>query len=300
MKYSDIYIVIPVHNRLDFTKACLHSLSRQSVDGFNVVVVDDGSTDGTFDALKQNFPEVIYIPGNGDLWWSAAMNKGVTYALESNAIYILSLNNDTVVAADFIQRMFESASKHPQALFGAYTLDIETQCPEYGGSRMNWNKDNVQLLDILAPHQRKGLHEVTHFPGRGLWIPAAVFKSIGLFDAVNFPHTAADYDFTLRAARMGFKIFCNYDARLYSHIYASGDWEIRLNFSLKNYIRHLTDIKGGGNLRVFIKYTMRHCPYESRFRYLVTGILSRLGGYPLRWIRHTINHGSINDPMPNL
>ncbi len=297
MNYSDIYIVIPVHNRLDYTKACLHSLRRQSRHGFNVVVVDDGSTDGTFGTLKKQFSEVNYIAGDGTLWWSASMNKGVTYALGRNARYIISLNNDTLVVSDFVQRMFESALQFPESLFGAYILDIDTQNPEYGGSRMNWREDSVQLLDILSPEQRKGLHEVTHFPGRGLWIPSAVFKKIGLFDSVTFPHTAADYDFTLRAAKAGHKIFCNYDARLYSHVYASGDWEIRLNFSFKNYIRHLTDIKGGGNLSMFIKFTMRHCPYKYRFRHLITGIIARLGGYHLRWARHLINQWRVNGPM---
>ena len=94
MKYSDIYIVIPVHNRQDYTKACLHSLRRQSVLGFNTVVVDDGSTDGTIDVVRQQFPEVIYISGDGTLWWAGAMNRGVTWALEKGARYIVSLNND--------------------------------------------------------------------------------------------------------------------------------------------------------------------------------------------------------------
>lgn len=289
MNYSNIYIVIPVHNRQEYTIACLNSLRRQSVNGFNVVVVDDGSTDGTVDILRQRFPEVLCIPGDGTLWWAGAMNRGVTCALEKGARYIVSLNNDTEAASDFVHRMSESARKHPETLFGAYILDIDSQRPEYGGSRMNWKEGNVQLLDTIPLGQRKGLHEVTHFPGRGLWIPSEVFTEIGLFDADTFPHTAADYDFTLRAASAGYKIFCNYDARIYSHVYASGDWEIRLNFSLKNYIRHITDIKGGGNLRVFIKFTMRHCPYEYRFRHLIIGFIARLGGYHLRWFRHTIN-----------
>ena len=297
MEYSGIYIVIPVHNRVDYTINCLRSLRKQTSKGFNIIIVDDGSTDGTFDALGLEFPDVIYIPGDGTLWWSAAMNKGVRCALERKAEYIISLNNDTEVASDFIERLADSAVLHPEALLGAYTLDIDTRRPEYGGSRMNWQAHNIRLLDIIPTEKRKGLHWVTHFPGRGLWIPAVVFKKIGLFDAETFPHTAADYDFTLRAAGRGFKIFCDYGAKLYSHVYASEDWQIRRNFSFKNYIRHITDIRGGGNLGVFFKFTMRHCPYKYRFRRVITGIIVRLGGYHLRWARYIINQWRVNGSM---
>ncbi len=70
------------------------------------------------------------------------------------------------------------------------------------------------LLDKLPKDQQKGLHKVTHFPGRGLWIPRKVFDVLGLFDEKKFPHYYADYDFTHSAVRAGFEIYCNYDARL--------------------------------------------------------------------------------------
>ena len=165
---------------------------------------------------------------------------------------------------------------------------------------MNWGGESVQLLDILRPENRKGLHWVTHFPGRGLWIPYVVFKKLGLFDAETFPQAAADYDFTLRASRAGYKIYCNFDARLYSNVHASSDWDYRLNLSLKNYLRHLVDIKGGGNLRVFIKFTIRHCPPRYRNQYLIKGVIARLGGYPWRWLKHTLRLRGTYDQMSNM
>ena len=288
MESSGIFIVIPVHNRLGYTKACLRSLQRQSVQGFNVVVVDDGSSESTGAVLRQQFAYVALLRGDGNLWWSGAMNMGVEYALDKGATYILSLNNDTEVAPDFVESMMRSAQKKPEALLGAYCFDIQLKRPNYGGSRISWGGKNLQLLDILSPEQRTGLHWVTHFPGRGLWIPSVVFRKVGLFDAETFPHAAADYDFTLKASRCGYKTYCNFDARLYSHVQASGDWEYRVNLSLKNYLRHLTDIKGGGNLRVFIRFTILHCPPEYKIQHLVKGVIARLGGYPWRWLRHAL------------
>jgi GT2 family glycosyltransferase len=133
-----------------------------------------------------------------------------------------------------------------------------------------------------------------------LWIPYEVFEKVGLFDEVSFPQAGADYDFTLRASRAGYKIYCNFDATLYSHVYASSDWEYRLNFSLKNYLRHLMGFKGGGNLKVFIKFTMRHCPPRYRLQQIIKGTITRLGGYPWRWLKHILKLRGTCDKLPNL
>lgn len=68
-----IHIIIPVHNRLNFTIDCLNSLKKQDIyNQFNLIVVDDGSTDGTSEYLKKNFPEVKILNGDGSLYWGGA------------------------------------------------------------------------------------------------------------------------------------------------------------------------------------------------------------------------------------
>ena len=76
---NTIYIVIPVFNRLKFTKDCLDSLRKQSYGEFKVIVVDDGSTDGTYQHLKENYPEVIVLQGDGNLWWAGIHSPGTYY-----------------------------------------------------------------------------------------------------------------------------------------------------------------------------------------------------------------------------
>ncbi len=72
------------------------------------------------------------------------------------------------------------------------------------------------------------------------------FLKIGFYDEKNFPQIGADIDFTFRAERNGFEIYCNYDAKLYVRSEESGDYQIRKNKTLKNYYLHLFGIKGGG------------------------------------------------------
>jgi GT2 family glycosyltransferase len=277
-----LFVVIPVHNRIHYTRNCLDCLRNQTVKDFTLIVVDDGSTDGTSEMIKREYPEVVLLRGDGDLWWTKATNLGVKYALDRNAEYVMTLNNDTLPANDFVEKMLTWAHKRPKSLLGAFALDAETKEALYGGERLDWEKVNARmLLDLLSPEERVGLHEVSLFPGRGLLIPVEVFYTIGLFDEKSLPHYAADYDFTHRAIRAGYKVYCNYDARILSYSKASGAVESQQNKSIKNYFKHLFSIKGGGNLKIFFLYAVRNCPPRYLLWYLIRGTAQRLVGY---WI----------------
>ncbi len=275
-----IYIVIPVFNRKEFTKNCLLSLRQQTYKDFKTVIIDDGSTDGTAEMLANDFPEVHVIKGDGNLWWTAATNLGVKYALEKKADYILTLNNDTIATEDFLEKMIFWAEKTPNVLLGAFAIDADTKKPVYGGEIINWRKQKcMNLLDHLKLSEQYGLHEVTHFPGRGLFIPAEVLRKTGLFDEKHFPHYAADYDFTHHALNAGFKIYCNYDSKLLIYPELSGNFENRKNRNFKNYYKHLFDIKGGGNLKNLLVYSIRNCPTKDLFFYLPKAFFSNILGY---------------------
>jgi GT2 family glycosyltransferase len=283
MNDKNIFIVIPVHDRKQFTRQCLLSLRRQTLQNFTVIVIDDRSTDGTGEMIEKEFPEVILLKGDGNLWWTRATNLGVKYALESGAAYILTLNNDTMATEDFLEKMMRWADITPNALLGSLALDVETKSPVYGGEIINWKWASSKfLLDILNKGQWNGLHEVTHFPGRGLLIPVAVFEKIGLYDEKNFPHYAADYDFTHKAIRTGFKVYCNFDAKLFIYPDASGAAENRKKKSLKNYYTHLFGIKGGGNVKRFALYSMKNCPKRYRLQYIIIASFKVIFGY---WIK---------------
>jgi GT2 family glycosyltransferase len=109
-----------------------------------------------------------------------------------------------------------------------------------------------------------------------------VFDNIGLFDEERLPHYMADYDFTLTAARSGHKIYCNFDAVLYTYPEEGGDHKIRKKKTWASYWKHLFNIKGGGNLVNFTRYTMKNCPPGSILAALFTGYTRRLFGFWLR------------------
>jgi GT2 family glycosyltransferase len=278
-----ISIVIPVYNRKEFTRDCLISLKSQTQPADHIVVVDDGSTDGTKQMLLQEFPDVAVIHGDGNLYWTAAINLGIKYALSLGSQHILTLNNDTVASINFIEAMITAGKEKPRALIGALDIDALTRKPYYGGEIFNWKTSSSQfLLDTLKQDELRGLHEVSLFPARGLLIPRSVFEKIGLFEERQLPHYMADYDFTLMARRNGFRIYCNYDARLFTYPAEGGDHKIRKRKTLRNYFKHLFDIKGGGNLVNYTVYTFRNCPAQHIPSALVMGFVRRLGGFWLK------------------
>jgi GT2 family glycosyltransferase len=278
-----IHIVIPVFNRKEYTKACLESLQAQTNQNFKVVIVDDGSTDGTDQMLKEDFPEVDVLKGDGSLFWTAGVNMGIRHALKMGADNIMTMNNDIIVDSGLIDNMYRWHTEKPEALLGALEMDADTGKPIFGGERLDWKLSKVQqVLEVLPEKERNGIHQVTHLPGRGLFIPRVVFEKIGLFDEDRFPHYIADYDFTHTARRAGFELYVNYDAKILTYPEESGERQLRKEKSLKNYYKHLFDIKGGGNLRDFTRFTFKNCPKPYIPFYLANGYTRRLIGYLIK------------------
>lgn len=280
-----IYIVTPVFNRKEFTKNYLKALEKQTNKEFKVIIVDDGSTDRTSEMIELEFPDVFLLKEKGDLWWAEATNVGVRYALEEGANYIMTLNNDTLPLDDYIEKMYDGIKQEPNALLGAFAIDADTKEAVFGGEFLNWKTGKYEdQLSKISEKDRNGLKEVNVFPGRGLVIPSKVFSDIGFYDSENFPQTVADLDFTCRAFNAGYKIYCNYNAKIGMYVEESGGVALVKNRSWKNYYNHLFSMRGGGNLKWFIIFTIKNAPKQYMFSYLVRGIAVRVFGYPVKWL----------------
>ncbi len=278
-----IYIVIPIFNRWHFTKACIEALQQQTYNNFKIIIVDDGSTDGTSDKLAKDYPDVIVLKGNGSLWWTGGINLGIEFALKNEVDFVLSLNNDTLPKIDYLQKLVEASVRKPGALIGSTGIDTKTNDINYCGEQIAWLTDSVVDLKKSVKENKKGqLLEVSYFPGRGLLIPKQVFTKIGLFDQKAFPHYMADYDFTFRAIKAGFKVYCSVDAQLGTYPEASGANQLMAKKNWKNYKEHLFGMKGAANLKYYYTYVFRHCPWYLLPISAGIGTAKRLTSY---WIK---------------
>ena len=86
------YIIIPVFNSRQITLNCLTLLHSQTYNKYSIIIVDDGSTDGTYQAIKEQFPNVTVLKGDGNLWWAGAVNFALNEILKfaSDEDYVLS------------------------------------------------------------------------------------------------------------------------------------------------------------------------------------------------------------------
>src|SRR4030043_233622 len=109
-----IALVFPIYNKLDYTKKGLayiyNCFDAKGTDilPVDIVITDDASSDGSYEWVKTNYPNIHLLKGNGNLWWSGGINKAIQYALEElNHDYILLWNNDIRPDKAYFKRLFE-------------------------------------------------------------------------------------------------------------------------------------------------------------------------------------------------
>lgn len=199
-----VYIVTPVYNRKEITLAYLENLSDYGdLQRYHVVIVDDGSTDGTADAIRTRYPEVIVLPGNGDLWWTGAMARGMQYAYDQGAEYFFWLNDDCLPIENALSQMESFMRQQANTLVSASFYTAEATAPV----RVSGFRGRQGMLANAG--------EVVEVDGVSGWcvgIPRAVFSKIGPPNAWKFPHYAGDSMYTLTATRAGFRAYILGDA----------------------------------------------------------------------------------------
>ena len=287
-----IYIIIPVHNRIKLTINCLDSLQRQTYRSFFTIVVDDGSTDGTSNIIKEKFGNMVEVlKGDGSLWWAGATNLGVKHILPKakDEDLILTLNNDLIVKENYLEMLVECRKKYPYSLIGSLALYKSTSnkvC--FGGNK--WNKitaksrNNFKDGEIINFKVIPEVIDTDMLPGRGTLIPIKVFKEIGFFDNSNFPQYAADYDFSLRAKEKGYRLLVSTKSLVFSEVQETG-----INFKYDkpgffNFIKSLYSIKSANNLMVRFRFAKRHARYW--IVYIIFGTARLIGSFFRNFIKY--------------
>nr|WP_321454319.1 glycosyltransferase family 2 protein [uncultured Carboxylicivirga sp.] len=267
MVTPSLFIVIAVHNRKEQTAQCLKQLASQTITSFNVVLVDDGSDDGTNELVYFNALSIHLVTGDGSWWWTRSMNEGVMYSLKQGADLIFTLNNDVFFPTTLIEDLLQLHQKHPQAMIGCLNTFVGTR--EYnffaGVKAIHWWKaKDIKYKKAFTEYSTEmtGLHPTKCLPGRGTLIPRKVFEAIGLYDHCNFPQYAADYDFALRAGKAGFNVFISWDIKIQSVLETTGQGRTFIKQSWAKFFKSFFNPYSATSWRMWTKYYGKHAGWQ--------------------------------------
>jgi hypothetical protein len=201
-----LYAVTVNWKRGDDTLECVGSLFRSGFDGIEIVVVDNGSKDGSVELVSKAYPNVKLIENDSNLGYSKAANQGITLALEGGATHILVINNDAAGCDDFVAKMLEAFGRHPKAgILGCRILYHSRPVIWYGGGYYDDWLGYSKHHHMEEPDNTEIEESATDFvTGCVMLVKAEVFRDIGLFDE-RMNMYCEDLDFCIRAKEKGFE-----------------------------------------------------------------------------------------------
>ena len=214
-----IYVIIPVHNRINYTKKIISCLREQTLKNIiKIIVVDDGSTDNTGKWLKKQ-NDIETLKGNGKLLWAGAVNLAIKniFNRKSKNDWVLLINNDVEIKNDYIEILYNVArNNYPSAVgsivkskneklisIGAKILAHKLKVKEIYNNNFMFNRSDIlKNIDVLS--------------GRGVLYPLKSIIEVNGLRPNLIPHYFADYDLSLRVKKKGYNLLISMNAVIYS------------------------------------------------------------------------------------
>lgn len=217
-----IAIVILNWNGEQDTLKCLYSLEKSSFSSYEVIAVDNGSTDNSAASIHAKFPHITLLTLSENLGYAGGNNKGIEYALQKGHSFILLLNNDTTVDPLFLTHLFQATQEHPRVgIFGAKPLLMSNpSLIDHLGGKWNPFKGRFDLVGQNASADFSFSGELDYVCGCSILIRREVFEKIGLLEPAYFLFWE-EADFCKQAKKAGFDIKVCERAILFHKVSAS-------------------------------------------------------------------------------
>ncbi len=254
--------MFPCHNRRQLTLQCLRSLNRidRTGLGVHVVVVDDGSTDGTSDAVRAEFPEAEIIAGDGNLWFTEGTNVGIRAALKHQPDYVLLINDDQVFDSNAVRAMVECAERHPRSVIGSLLLLWDTPhklfqtAPVWSTRLGGWRHWHNQTVWTIP----KSPWKVDIIVGNCVLVPATAMQEAGLMNSKRYPNFG-DAEYTPRLRKLGWQLLIEPRARVFCQPNTLPPRIMAMSFR-KMFSALFFDLGNGHNLRRRLYANMDSAP----------------------------------------
>lgn len=171
-----------------------------------VLVVDNGSTDGTVEAVQTSFPQVEIVDNGENIGFARGFNEGLRYALQQGADAIFIFNNDTLFDANLGLPLLAALEADVAAVSPAiFYADAPTEIWSVGGGRHPWTLEMTGNHGRALPHLPNEPFDRAFLSGCALLFPRQALQEIGLFDEQFFMYYE-DSDWAIRATRAGWRL----------------------------------------------------------------------------------------------
>ena len=217
MNSPRVVVLLLCYNNWADTFECLDSLSHVEYPNWEIVIVDNGSTNPPVARVRAEYPSATLIETGRNLGYAEGNNVGLRYALELDADYALVLNNDTQVAPDFLRRLVAVAKVQPKAaLVGplVYHANEPNRIQSAGGTMTRRWQFFHRGQNETDAGQFNSVEQVAWLTGCAILARCEALRKFGLFDPSFFLYDE-EVDWCLRAREAGYQILFEPRARVW-------------------------------------------------------------------------------------
>ncbi|HEY9074496.1 MAG TPA: glycosyltransferase, partial [Desulfobaccales bacterium] len=221
---------------------------------YHLLLIDDGSRDGTADMVSAAIPNLTVLRGSGNWWWAGSLHQGYLWLRKTGVSpgeMVLIINDDSEFAEDFLELATAWLENHSRTMLLAQAYSRTTGKLRDAGVHADWRRFRFEPLP--PPEQ------INCLSTRGLFFRVGDFLQVGGFYPRLLPHYGSDYEFTMRARRRGLKLATDPAVRLWMDEDATGNHSLK-GLPVITYMRKLFSRKTPANPIFFSIFIALSCP----------------------------------------
>jgi GT2 family glycosyltransferase len=290
-KNPKVFVITLNWNGKKWLNDCLSSVLAMDYPNFEVVMVDNGSMDGSMDLVRDKFPQVHVVETGRNLGYARGFNAGLQYAAAQGAEYFLIMNNDTVIDSETLSALVKTALKEPKAGFVTgkiYYYDNPRILQTVGKKEdsIRWNGDHIGYGEEDTG-QFEEVEERPFIDDIMTLVDSRVYDEVGGYDPQFFLQ-CEEFDWQVRAKKMGWKFYYTPKAKLWHRVSMSMGGTgnaIGRYFDTRS---HMVVIARHAGLWRFLKYYFWTCykVSDSLLRGLVQFKWSKIRPRLAMWLGH--------------
>jgi len=283
--HPKVAIILLNWNSFDHSSNCIESLQLCDYLNFEIIVVDNGSIDGSGNLLKAKFPDINLIASATNEGFAAGNNRGFSYAIENQFTYAMMLNNDVFVEPNFISKLINYMESHPEtgAIQPKIFFNHDRKKIWNGGSYfLSWlgwtySKRYMRRAGVLQSQ----FQQVEWITGCAFLTKTSILQEVGLLEEAFFIYYE-DVDLSFRIRSKGYQLTFHPESIIYHIAGSSNKAKVKGKEGYSSPIVHYLNSR---NHIWFLKKWTKWYQWPSTLVILFLYYLSIMFYFALRWRR---------------